>query len=107
MLYNNKSTMTTKNNTTTKNNAITNEQLLQKLEKLEHEKLEKLEIGQIQLGNGQARLGHGQTIIYWLLGASLAFLWFVAGLVFFTWGDAKKLQADVHILQQQHSVQHP
>ena len=45
--------------------------------------------------------------IWWVMSAFLAFLLFVAGLMFFTWGDTKNLQAEVDILQNQHAVQHP
>ena len=47
------------------------------------------------------------SIIYWVLGGFLAFMLFVAGLMFFTWGDVKNLQADVYILQDQHAAKHP
>ena len=47
------------------------------------------------------------SIIYWVLGGFLAFMLFVAGLMFFTWGDVKNLQADMNVLQSQHAVNHP
>ena len=72
----------------TQNNNTKNDQILQILQKLE-------------------KLEHGQTILYYLLAGFLAFLLFVAGLMFFTWGDAKKLQSDVDVLQTQHATQHP
>ena len=37
--------------------------------------------------------------IWWMLTAFLAFLLFVAGLVFFLWGDTKNLQAEVRVQQ--------
>ena len=51
------------------------------------------------------KLEHGQSIIYWLLGGFLAFLLFVAGLMFFTWGDVKNLQADVEVQREYVGVQ--
>ena len=53
-----------------------------------------------QIGQKLDKLEHGQSIIYWLLGGFLAFLLFIAGLMFFTWGDVKNLQADVEVQQE-------
>lgn len=70
---------------TQNNNTITKQELNEALAPI-IQKLDKLE--------------HGQSIVYWLLGGFLAFLLFVAGLMFFTWGDVKNLQADVEVQQE-------
>lgn len=75
----------------TQPNAITNAQLLEAIK------------GMLQEVRG---IKKDISIIYWVLGGFLAFMLFVAGLMFFTWGDVKNLQADVDILYNQHAVKH-
>ena len=42
-----------------------------------------------------------------LLAVMLAIFFFLGGIMWFTRGDVKNLQADVNVLQSQHAVQHP
>ena len=70
---------------TNNNNTITNEQLLQVINELRHDIL---------------GIKKDISIIYWVLGGFLALILFVGGLLFFTWGDVKNLQADVEVQQE-------
>ena len=45
------------------------------------------------------------SIIYWVLGGFLAFILFVAGLLFFTWGDVKNLQVEVQVQEKLAEIQ--
>lgn len=68
--------------TTQNNNTITKQDLNEALAPLIH---------------NQQDIQNSIKHIWWVLSAFLALILFVGGLLFFTWGDVKNLQAEVRI----------